>query len=114
MHPLSDIEFRELPCPVCESNDSSILFRDINRREPIDIQGTYVRCCKCGLIYLCPAPCWDEFKSSYDWLFGVEAGEAKSVAMPLGDRKGPVGWLFHQLRRFRFRPHSWPQETGDN
>lgn len=99
-------------CPVCGSNKRAILF-EAARREPaiLNVKAFYVRCYECGMIYLYPVPRWEEFKHYYEQLSDFYTHQDKLSVTPLLEKKGPAGWLYRQV--FRFRPHSWPLEVGN-
>jgi SAM-dependent methyltransferase len=111
-YPLDDIKLVDVPCPVCGSDSRSILFEETRREPaPMGTKGAYVRCHECDMIYLCPVPDWDEFKKYYDLLSDFFTDQGNPAVTPLRDQEGFAGWLYHRL--FRFLPHAWPQEEGD-
>jgi glycosyltransferase involved in cell wall biosynthesis/SAM-dependent methyltransferase len=65
------------------------------------------------MIYLTPVPDWESFHGYYDWLFQQDHPEDAAPPKLPGDRRGLLGGFFRQLRRCRFRPHSWPLEAGE-
>lgn len=107
------LPFHPSACPVCESSRHRVLFQDRNRREGFDLRSAYVRCIECGMIYLNPVPDWAVFRQYYDWLFKEDHPADAAPAVSPGDRRGILATLIRRLRRYRFRPHSWPLEAGE-
>lgn len=105
--------WNSVACPVCRTSDSRCLFEDYNRREKLPIRSRYVTCVTCGMIYLSPMPEWQEFRKYYEWLYSAQSSEIANRQGTLpADRKGRLASVLKFLRRFRFRPHSWPEEEG--
>ena len=107
----ASLTFRDVRCPVCDSDTRRKLFRDRNRRENLDIGGTYWRCVSCGMIYLSPLPDWQQFSEYYQSIFEQQC-DPRECAPPPGERPGLWGQVARWSRRFRSRPHSWPNEPG--
>ena len=97
-------------CPICESHSAVVLFTDRNRRETLDITGTYVRCSACHHVYLDPFPNPAELADAYEILHS--RFNNGGVPLPFGGRKGLLPSLIRTSRKFRRRPHSWPSERG--
>jgi SAM-dependent methyltransferase len=107
------LEWRFVPCPVCNSSHARTLFEDCNRREKLSLRSSYVECRECSMIYLSPAPRWEQLAQYYDWLYATQSRETLAAREErLGDRPGLIGQTMGLMRRFRFRPHSWPAEDG--
>lgn len=83
-------------CPICGNKGHKVLFHDRNRRGDVDCFGTYIQCSECSAVYLRERPEWDRIVSFY------HAHQRPLEPVP--------GWK-RFLRRFRFRPHSWPLES---
>lgn len=110
----SELVMYPATCPVCRHERARRLFEDRNRREKLPIRSGYVECRECGMIYLSPAPDWDQFRKFYDWLYATQAGEVAGLRnIPPGDRSGRLGRAIRSMRGLRFRPHSWPAEAGE-
>jgi len=99
-------------CPVCGSRENRVLFSDRNRRDGLDCEGTYVRCRKCGLVYLGVRPDWQTICGYYgstnaDVTANTGRLDIEAYRRQL-EKKLPV-WTKrpHLLRR---DPHSWPFE----
>ena len=109
----TELQWKSTACPVCKGKERRYLFEDRNRRENLPLKSTYLECLSCGMIYLSPVPDWGQFQKYYEWLASRAPEEAfsKSNVLP-GDRSGWLGRVLWSLRRFRFRPHSWPAEEG--
>lgn len=60
-------------CPLCGKNNYKLLFRDKNRREGLNIESNYVKCKKCGMIYLNPILDFKKFKE-YDEIYSTKKG----------------------------------------
>ena len=97
-------------CPVCDSSDYKVLFRDYNRRDKVECSGTYAQCCECSLVYLRERPLWEEIAKLYSVVDSdITANIGQVDARVLLDRYNrPVPVWKKLLRRVRFRPHSWP------
>lgn len=93
-------------CPVRQQRVSRSLFEDRNPREKLPIRSGYVECRECGMIYLSPAPVWDQLSKFYDWLYCTGPGEVKRDVLP-GDRPGWLGPIIKSLRRLRFPTGAW-------
>ena len=105
----------EVPCPVCMSTARKHLFTDKNRREGLDIVGTCSRCLDCGMIYLSERPVWSEIIRFYDSMHNesnLTRTEIKSITNRKRKNAGVVikDKLRDLVRKYRFRPHSWPLE----
>jgi 2-polyprenyl-3-methyl-5-hydroxy-6-metoxy-1,4-benzoquinol methylase len=103
----------EVNCPVCDNSEYSFLFRDHNRRDKIDCYGSYVQCEKCSLVYLMERPPWEEIVKFYSSMNGDHStNSGKPDAVELRRQvKSPVTKWKQILRKFSFRPHSWPLES---
>ena len=101
------------PCGVCGTKDHKILFHSCNRRNNIKCCATYVECLECSLIYLYDRPDWEEIVRYYSnsWVEGdcAEAVNVEESSLTKVDTNIPK-WKIN-LRKYRFRPHSWPLET---
>ena len=97
-----------IECPVCGSSKYKVLFNDHNRRDQLKIEGTYVRCANCSLIYLRERPKWDDIVSFYSSQDVDQVVSAGNIDIPNICRKKTIPLWKRLLRKFRFRPHSWP------
>ena len=70
---LNQVTWVSRDCPVCGTIEKELLFQDRNRREGYAIETGLVRCTRCGMRYLDPAP------SSFDWL--SEYSKVHSIAV---------------------------------
>ena len=100
-----------LNCPVCKSVEREFLFRDRNRREGLEYNGTYVRCRGCSLVYLSEIPRWKELRDLYSVISEKEDRAKKDIVL---EEKGFKAKLNETTKRMRFRPHSWPVEIVHN
>lgn len=111
------IAFAGRCCPVCDDDNSSMVFEDINRREGLPISATLVECQNCGMRYLNPAPNVPSLARLYSdgW---VDLGQSDA------DQIRPVSRTPHPASRpraffrtvngwLRGHPHSWPDEVGN-
>jgi SAM-dependent methyltransferase len=103
----------EANCPVCNNSEYNFLFRDYNRRDNIDCSSSYVECKECSLVYLRDRPPWDDIVKYYSSLDNEQtANTGKRDAVELRRQvEIPVTKWKQVLRKFRFRPHSWPLES---
>ena len=102
------MRYTEVTCPVCGNRKRKVLFTDINRREGLDVKATCSRCLDCQMIYLSKRPSWECIKGLYDKLFEIEV-ELGHVSQSQPTQN--LSPLVRLLRKYRFRPHSWPLET---
>lgn len=108
----SKIENIQVPCPICGDSNFKTLFHDQNRRDNINCSGTYVQCQKCSVIYLQSRPPWEHIVKFYSILNPKVTANAGNIdPEELRQRMSmPVPMHIKLLRKFRFRPHSWPLE----
>jgi 2-polyprenyl-3-methyl-5-hydroxy-6-metoxy-1,4-benzoquinol methylase len=64
-----ELNLKEIDCPVCDSSNYTILFRDKNRRELFDIETNTVKCKSCGMVYLNPIPDIGQFHAFYEKIY---------------------------------------------
>lgn len=99
-------------CPACGFGKSLELFRDYNRRDPLDCSGTYVQCLDCSLVYLADPPDWQKMVEYYSKINGADSHHSET---PAQKNRGPApsvpSWK-KLLRKIHFRPHSWPLSTA--
>ena len=103
----------EVNCPVCDNSEYKFLFRDHNHRDKIDCSGSYVQCKKCSLVYLRERPPWEEIVNFYSSVYGDHTPNAGQVDALELRRQAEIPFTKWKqiLRKFRFRPHSWPLES---
>jgi len=103
----------EANCPVCDNSEYNFLFRDHNHRDKIDCSSSYVQCKKCSLVYLRDRPSWEEIVKFYSSMYEdhtANTGQVDAVELRR-QAEIPVTKWKQILRKFRFRPHSWPLES---
>lgn len=104
-------------CPACGSSRYVQILKDFNRREGLDIWGTYVRCSDCGTSYLNPVPDRVTLSRIYgDALIDMrDADESEVFDLPLSKvQRSPIYELLRRIHcRIKGRPHSEPLENGE-
>lgn len=109
---MSEIEPGVASCPVCGSEKYQRLFSDRNRRDGIDCGGTYAVCGKCSHRYLRERPAWGEIVKYYSLTapdLTANSGKVDAASLLQQAQQPLPGWK-KLLRKFSFRPHSWPIE----
>jgi SAM-dependent methyltransferase len=109
----------ERACPACQSERAAVAIIDRNRREGLDVYGTYVHCQSCGTIYLNPIPNHETLSSVYgDALVDLSDGktdlDTKMFPQPDSNPDSLVVRMMKRLhKRLKGRPHSEPVEPGE-
>lgn len=99
-------------CPLCGSGTYRELFSDCNRRDGLEVEGTYARCLECDTVYLRRRPRWDEILALYPSINHVGDPGVSGAAHRPGRRDDTIPSWNGALRKVRFRPHSWPLEPA--
>ncbi len=100
-------------CPICGSVSYTTMYSDHNRRDGINCYGTYVRCTNCSLVYLRERPDWKTIADFYSAIDSKHTNTGITNLEDIIERKNIPFWK-NFVRKFRFRPHSWPLAMADS
>lgn len=58
------------PCPVCQSKNHTLIFRDHNRREKYtELEADFVQCTSCGMQFLTDIPSFESMEGKYEEIY---------------------------------------------
>lgn len=58
------------PCPVCQSENHILIFRDHNRREKYtELEADFVKCTSCGMQFLTEIPSFESMEGKYEEIY---------------------------------------------
>ena len=100
-------------CPLCDNDIFSFCFTSKNLRDNIHLIGTYVQCSSCTLVYLRDRPTWESIEKYYSLIdpeTTANPGNINFDKLLKNINKTVPEWK-KIVRKFRFRPHSWPLES---
>ena len=100
-------------CPLCSSDNYSLLFKGKNLRDNLSETGSYVQCSYCTLVYLRDRPKWKSIEKYYSLIDPETTANTGNIEFEklLGTINKPIPEWKIILRKFRFRPNYWPLES---
>lgn len=96
-----NLDYEQVPCPICGSTAPKPLFRDINRRDGLQVDGIYSRCSTCDMVYLSFRPLWPDIINLETEAHAIHPADVG----PAPPRSFLKQWVVDQLI---LGPHRWP------
>jgi SAM-dependent methyltransferase len=93
---------REVPCPVCDSYESTTLYQVRDRETGVPGEFEMVRCLACGSAYLNPQPTAEELASYYPQSYAQYLDYVAKE--PAGFRRQLRDKVLHDYKRYPFDP----------